>query len=509
MVARAGQATGGCAAPIHLHGASRVLDRDGAVLLERSGTVLAPCGNRREACARPARTATAADAFHLLRAGLAGDDTKGVPATVAEHPRAFLTLTAPSFGPVHTRAVTPRGHVRRAAAESATTPTTRASARALDPDSYDYDGAVLWQAHAGMLWARFTIALRRALAAALGVGARVAAARRGCRSPRSPSTNAAGWCTSTPSSASTAPTDPPTHPRPAWTTPPSVTPSTTAARHTLLSPCAPDGEALELVWGRQLDVRPVPPAAARQLEDDDTGEMTDAALAGYIAKYATKGTGAHDGVDRPIRDIAHVEHLRLPDHHRRMIATAWDLGGRDEYEALNLRRWAHMLGFRGHFFTKSRRYSSTFGAIRGRTPRTAPAHRAGRTRLRRRGPTRDRSRHRHRDQRLVAYPLRSPRRRRTRTRLRHRRMPPSTTQKQDRHEERRRMSTAHAHQSTRTAKVVPLTYTVEEVAQLLSLSRGITYASLRDGTIPAERVGRRWVISRRRLHAWLDGLADR
>ena len=92
--------------------------------------------------------------------------------------------------------------------------------------------------------------------------------------------------------------------------------------------------------------------------------MTDAALAGYIAKYATKGTGAHEGVDRPIRDIAHVEHLRLPDHHRRMITTAWDLGGRDEYAGLHLRRWAHMLGFRGHFLTKSRRYSSTFTAIR-------------------------------------------------------------------------------------------------------------------------------------------------
>ena len=62
--------------------------------------------------------------------------------------------------------------------------------------------------------------------------------------------------------------------------------------------------------------------------------MTDAALAGYIAKYATKGTGAHEGADRPIRDIAHLDHLRLPDHHRRMITTAWDLGGRDEYEHL-------------------------------------------------------------------------------------------------------------------------------------------------------------------------------
>lgn len=31
---------------------------------------------------------------------------------------------------------------------------------------------------------------------------------------------------------------------------------------------------------------------------------------------------------------------------------------------LRLRAWAHMLGFRGHFSTKSRRYSTTLGALR-------------------------------------------------------------------------------------------------------------------------------------------------
>ncbi|MGH3567286.1 MAG: replication initiator [Pseudonocardia sp.] len=41
-------ATRGCSAPIHLRGSSRVLDADGAVLIQRDGTVLAPCGNRRE-----------------------------------------------------------------------------------------------------------------------------------------------------------------------------------------------------------------------------------------------------------------------------------------------------------------------------------------------------------------------------------------------------------------------------------------------------------------------------
>ena len=56
--------------------------------------------------------------------------------------------------------------------------------------------------------------------------------------------------------------------------------------------------------------------------------------------------------------------LDVTPHHRRIIATIWDLGGLEQYTGLNLRRWAHMLGFRGHFLTKSRRYSTTFTALR-------------------------------------------------------------------------------------------------------------------------------------------------
>jgi len=51
-------------------------------------------------------------------------------------------------------------------------------------------------------------------------------------------------------------------------------------------------------------------------------------------------------------------------------------------------------------------------------------------------------------------------------------------------------------------------YTVAEVAQLLSLSRGTAYALVRDGTIPALRLGGRWVVPRARFHAWLDSLED-
>jgi hypothetical protein len=62
-----------------------------------------------------------------------------------------------------------------------------------------------------------------------------------------------------------------------------------------------------------------------------------------------------------------------------MIQTCWHLGGRPELEYLRLRPWTHMLGFRGHFSTKSRRYSTTLGCLRRarqewRTAKTLTAH---------------------------------------------------------------------------------------------------------------------------------------
>jgi hypothetical protein len=47
-----------------------------------------------------------------------------------------------------------------------------------------------------------------------------------------------------------------------------------------------------------------------------------------------------------------------------MIRTCWQLAKHPELEARNLRRWAHMLGFGGHFLTKSRLYSTTFAELR-------------------------------------------------------------------------------------------------------------------------------------------------
>ena len=47
-----------------------------------------------------------------------------------------------------------------------------------------------------------------------------------------------------------------------------------------------------------------------------------------------------------------------------MISACWTLGALPELEELRLRPWAHMLGFRGHFSTKSRRYSTTLRCLR-------------------------------------------------------------------------------------------------------------------------------------------------
>ncbi|MCE5291303.1 MAG: helix-turn-helix domain-containing protein [Nocardiaceae bacterium] len=50
----------------------------------------------------------------------------------------------------------------------------------------------------------------------------------------------------------------------------------------------------------------------------------------------------------------------------------------------------------------------------------------------------------------------------------------------------------------------PATYSVDEVAALLGLARGNAYRCVREGLIPAKRVGRRWMVPRKTFHEWLE-----
>jgi hypothetical protein len=121
----------------------------------------------------------------------------------------------------------------------------------------------------------------------------------------------------------------------------------------------PDGQGcpLTLDWGRQIDVQPIHVAA-------ELDGIADKHVARYIAKYATKGAKASGTVDRPIRYASQISALKVNEHARRMIWTCFTLADLPEYHDLRLRQWAHMLGYRGHFSTKSRRYSVTLTQLR-------------------------------------------------------------------------------------------------------------------------------------------------
>ena len=55
----------------------------------------------------------------------------------------------------------------------------------------------------------------------------------------------------------------------------------------------------------------------------------------------------------------------------------------------------------------------------------------------------------------------------------------------------------------------PLTYTIEEAARLLGVSRGTAYESARRGEIPTLRLGRRLLVPRARLEELLGGDVER
>ncbi|MDN3061100.1 replication initiation protein [Streptomyces sp. SRF1] len=361
---------GGCTHPIRLdghrteHHLNQATGEIGRVLHHLdsadlpAGHLLVRCNNRRTTrCAACAETYRR-DTFHLITTGLRGG--KGTPEEVATHPRVFATFTAPSFGPVHNRPTGPAGTVCPCRCGVRHDQDDDALGTPLDPDRYDYESAVLWNAHAGLLWRRFSIYLRREVAKRAGLTqrafrnhARLSFAKVAEYQKRGAVHFHAVIRLDGPEGGDTPP--------PAWATAELLTDAirAAAAKAEVKGPVI-DGRAHRFAFGRQLDVR-----AIRGPELDGGTELTDRAVAAYIAKYATKGAETATGaLDRPIRLIAELAQLDVPEHTRRLIRTAWALGARKDLEHLRLRAWAHMLGFRGHFSTKSRRYSTTLGALR-------------------------------------------------------------------------------------------------------------------------------------------------
>ncbi|WP_405605536.1 replication initiation protein [Streptomyces sp. NBC_01410] len=350
---------GGCTTPIRLDGhRTDVHSGTGEILAELhasdlpAGNLLVRCNNRRATrCAACAETYRR-DTYQLITAGLRGG--KGTPEAVATHPRVFATFTAPSFGPVHNRPT--KGRCRCGIQHPTDAPELGTP---LNPETYDYEAAVLWNAHASKIWARFSIYLRREVAKRAGLSqrefrdhARISFAKVAEYQRRGAIHFHAVIRLDGPDGGTTAP--------PAWATADLLADAIRAAADAEVPGPVLDGRAHTFAFGTQLDIRPI-----RSADFDGATELTERAVAAYIAKYATKGAETATGtLDRPIKFLAELGRKSIPEHARRLIRTAWTLGSRKDLEDLRLRAWAHMLGFRGHFSTKTRRYSTTLGALR-------------------------------------------------------------------------------------------------------------------------------------------------
>jgi hypothetical protein len=364
---------GNCAHPIRLKGhvlATDTASGKRAVAFSSAdtpdGVVYKACENRRSsrcpACAEVHRQ----DAKHLVRAGLSGG--KGVPDTVASHPAIFATLTAPSFGAVHStfhdrpRPCTPANpkarcrHRRAVACFERHGPDEGLVGQPLCPDCYRYSQQVLWNSLSSELWRRTTIYLRRALAAAVDM----------------------------------TPSELDTHVRVSFCKVAEFQRRGAVHLHVIVRLDAADDDdemnappvafdttllagaflravrAVQVAYPVRLEGRPQVARFGSECDVTVLDTATRAAkVARYISKYVAKSSDTGGVLDRPLRpgDIANLHKIGLSDHERRLVETAWRLGGRSDLAALKLRRWTHQLGYRGHVLTKSRRYSTTFKAL--------------------------------------------------------------------------------------------------------------------------------------------------
>jgi hypothetical protein len=364
---------GHCARPVRLRGRIMRHSANGQQELystdrEPDRVLLVRCRNRRASVCSACSYEYAGDMWQLLYAGAAGG-RKGVPESVRAHPLVFATLTAPGFGPVHTtRTDRPGGHGRCRPPRGKPSlcahgrPTWCAAVHGegdsrlgepLCADCYGYSGHVAFNWHAPELWRRFTITLRRTLARRAGVPP--AEFNRRCRLSyvkvaeyqRRAVVHFHALIRLDAAGDNYAP---PAVSLDALDLAGAVEAAASAVRLTV---DLPDGGGLVLRFGEQTDVQPV--------HGDPVGELTPERAAAYIAKYATKSAedfGLGDRAQAP----AALAGQGVTDHVHRIARTCWQLGQHDSYAGL--RRWVHMLGFRGHFASKSRRYSTTLGAIR-------------------------------------------------------------------------------------------------------------------------------------------------
>lgn len=350
--------SGSCSHPIRLKG-EMVNLATGEVAMS---SLRVPCKDRRRAVCPACSYLYKADAWIMVSAGLVGG--KGTSKLVSTHPRHFVTLTAPSFGSVHTVRVDGRCVSRSRAGVKGLDQCAHGQARFCnfrheEKDSrlgrpicdrcFNYEGAVLWNAHASKLWNNTIQSIRRSLAEEAGLVQtklhmvaqlhylKVAEMQRRGLVHFHVVVRADG-----PDSVDADP--------PVWLTSELLA---RAVRNSVSQARATGLAGGYNQWGRVLDIRDM------ALDSDDAHKV-----ASYVAKYSTKTTDGTKDLAYRFHHRRQIENLSRDAHIRQMALTAWDLADRPELAPLHLRDHAHAFGFTGQLITKSRRYSTTFGAMR-------------------------------------------------------------------------------------------------------------------------------------------------
>ncbi len=331
---------GNCSHPIRLRGETLNL-ATGEV---RPSKLRIACKDRREIICSACSYLYRADAWILVAAGLGGG--KGVPESVKEHPRLFVTLTAPSFGAVHRR--TKSGDCHRwsyGRCEHGNFLVCRSRHDDANPRlgtplcgaCFDYEGAILWNAHVAQLWNRTVQQLRREIGHDKLSYLKVAEFQaRGLVHLHSIlRLDSIGDDVSPPEDS------------------PEASELIAIVARTLSSVHWTNSLGERYVWGEQFDIS--------QLRSEQSDERR---VASYVAGYATKTTDGSMALARRFHSREEIMSSRLSTHYRQLALTAWDLANDVRYAHLGLDTYAHAFGYRGQLITKSRRYSTTFAELR-------------------------------------------------------------------------------------------------------------------------------------------------
>jgi hypothetical protein len=350
---------GFCANPIHLIGGEG---------LGRDHRVLTRCNNRRAIVCPSCSDLYARDTWQLIHAGLRGGHHE-IPTTVAEHPQVFVTLTAPSFGAVHTTRTTGVCHPSREQRDQCMHGSPRRCEAAHDHDDprlgqplcrdcYDYVGHVLFSWHAPELWRRFTIQLRRLLSRQL---------RDRAENPRGTRVSfmkvvelqrraLAHFHAVIRLDAASEPGRPPTPPDT------SISAGEFAAlvrQAAVAIEMTASGDKV-LRFGDQLDIKIIRCGGTREAQD---AGISSRQIAAYLAKYVTKSVADFGVLARRFSPAA-IDQLDVTEHVREIMRTIVVLAEQEPYE--DMLSWVHTLGYRGHVISKSRQFSTTMTALRER-----------------------------------------------------------------------------------------------------------------------------------------------